>query len=103
METKTRAKSKLRLNMKRILNVKLKEENITVIEDSSTEEDMGGEEELIPRQVYSEEEYPVSFKLSQGRDKVSEEPITFSVEKGMTSKFAFILMEFQGLVGIGRG
>ena len=49
---KTRAKNKLRLNMKRILNPKLKEEKITVIEDSSSEEDVEGEEELSPQQFY---------------------------------------------------
>ena len=37
---KTRAKNKLRLNMEKILNPKLRKEKITVIEDSSTEEDV---------------------------------------------------------------
>ena len=60
--------------MKRILNLKLKEEKITVIEDSSTKEDMESEEELSPQQVYIEEEHLVSFELSQGRDTVLEEP-----------------------------
>ena len=46
---KNRAKKKLRMNMKRILNPKLKEEKITVIEDSSTEEDMESEKDLIPQ------------------------------------------------------
>ena len=41
--------------MKRILNPKLKEEKITVIKDSSTEEDMESEEELSPQQFYIEE------------------------------------------------
>ena len=45
--------------MKSILNPKLKEEKITVIEDSSTEEDMKSEEDLSPQQVYSEEEQSV--------------------------------------------
>ena len=44
---KTRAKNKLRLNMKRILNPKLRKEKITVIEDSSSQEDMEEEENLI--------------------------------------------------------
>ena len=54
---KTRDKNKLRLNMKRILNPKLKKENITLIEGSSTEEDMESEKGLIPQQVYIEEEH----------------------------------------------
>ena len=48
---KTRVKNKLRLNMKRILNPKLKKENITLIEDSSIEEDMVNEKGLSPQQV----------------------------------------------------
>ena len=51
---------------------------------------MESEEELSPQQVYIEEEHSVSFKLSQGRDKVSEESITFSIEQGMTSKVPFV-------------
>ena len=43
---KTRAKNKLRLNMKRILNPKLRKEKITVIEGSSSQEDMEEEENL---------------------------------------------------------
>ena len=38
---KTRAKNKLRLNMKRILNPSSVKEKITVIEGSSSQEDMG--------------------------------------------------------------
>ena len=76
--------------MKRILNPKLKEEKIRVIKDSWTKEDMESEEELSPQQVYIEEEHSVSFELSWGRDKVSEEPITFSIEQGMTSKVPFV-------------
>ena len=49
---KTIAKNKLRLNTKKILNPKLKKEKITVIEDSSSDEDVEGEEELSPQQVY---------------------------------------------------
>ena len=37
-------------------------------------------EDVSPHKVYNEEEQSVSFELSQGRDKVSEEPITFSTE-----------------------
>ena len=43
---KTRAKNKLRLNMKKILNPNLMKEKITVIEDSSSQEGMEEEERL---------------------------------------------------------
>ena len=43
---KTRAKNKLRLNMKKILNPRLMKEKIIVIEDSSTQEDMEEKESL---------------------------------------------------------
>ena len=42
---KTRATNKLWLNMKRILNPKLGKEKITIIEDSSSEENMDNEED----------------------------------------------------------
>ena len=37
---KTRAKNKLRLNMKKLLNPRLMKDKITVIEDSSSREDL---------------------------------------------------------------
>ena len=43
---KTRAKNKLRLNMKKILNPRLMKEKITVIEDYSSQEEMEEEESL---------------------------------------------------------
>ena len=49
-----------------------------------------GEEYLSPQKFYIEEEHSISFNLSQGRDKASEEPITFSIEQGMTSKVPFV-------------
>ena len=88
--SKTRVKNKLRLNMKRILNPKFWKETITEIEDSLTEEDIEDEEDLSSHEVYIEEEHSMLLESSLGRDKVSEEPITFSVEQGMTSKFPFV-------------
>ena len=76
----TRVKNKLRLNMKRILNPKLKKENITVIEDSSTEEDMENEKGLIPQKVYIEEDHLVSLEPVQGGHNASEKATTFSIE-----------------------
>ena len=87
---KTRDKNKLRLNMKRILNPKLKKENITLIEDSSTEEVMESEKGLIPQQVYIEEEHSISLEQVQGGHKASERATIFSIEQGMSSKVPFL-------------
>ena len=46
---KTRATNKLRSNMKRILNPKLKNKKITVIQYSSSEENNESEENLSPQ------------------------------------------------------
>ena len=50
---KTRAKNKLRLSMKKILNRKLAKEKITVIEDSSSQEYLEEYEGLDSQQVDS--------------------------------------------------
>ena len=84
---KTRVKNKLRLNMKKILNPKLRNEKVTMIEDSSNEEDMGSEEELNSQQVYIKEEHSGLLNSSPGKYKISKEPITLSIEWGMSSKF----------------
>ena len=77
---KTRVKNKLRLNMKNILNPKLRNEKVTMIEDSSNEEDMGSEEELNSQQVYIKEEHSGLLNSSPGKYKISKEPITLSIE-----------------------
>ena len=43
---KTIPKNKLRLNLKKLLNPKLAKENITIIEDSSSREDLKEDEDL---------------------------------------------------------
>ena len=45
---KTRATNKFGLNMKQIINPKLQNEKVTVIKDSSGEEDNESEENLSP-------------------------------------------------------
>ena len=84
--TKTRIKNKLRLNMKKILNPKLRKETITEIEDSLTKEDTEDEEDLNSQQVYIEEENSMLLESSPGIDKVLEEPNTFSIEQGVSSE-----------------
>ena len=84
--------------MKKILNPKLRNEKVTMIEDYSNEEDMGSEEELNFQQVYIKEEHLVLLKSSPGKDKISEEPITFNIERGMSSEVPVA----QKAVKIGR-
>ena len=50
---KKRAKNKLRLSMKKMLNPKLAKEKITIIEDSSCQEDLEEDEGLNSQQVDS--------------------------------------------------
>ena len=83
---KTRAKNKLRLNMKRILNPKLRKDKITVIKDSSSQEDMEEEENLSSQQVHTEKENSVILESSSRKDKVSEQPINFSTKRGKFSE-----------------
>ena len=77
---KTRAKNKLRLNMKNILNPKLAKEKVTVIEDSSSQEYLEEEEGMDSKQVHSKKEHSVTLESSPGKDKVAEQP-KFSVLK----------------------
>ena len=48
---KTRPKNKLRLNMKKLLNPKLSHEKITLIEDSSSQEELEEDEQLNEKEV----------------------------------------------------
>ena len=68
---KTKVKNKLRLNMKKILNPKLRKEKITMIEDSTSEEDMEEEEDLSCQQVYIKKENSVLLESFPGKYKVS--------------------------------
>ena len=57
--------------MKKILNPKLRKEKITMIEDSSSQEDMEEEENLSSHQVHTEKEPSVILESSLGKYKVS--------------------------------
>ena len=48
---KSRPKNKLRLNMKNLVNPKLAQEKITIVEDSSSQEDLEEDEILNDRKV----------------------------------------------------
>ena len=92
---KTRATNKLKLNMKRILNPKLQKEKITVIEDSSSEENNESEENLSPQQNYSQEDHLLSSGLIQGNHEGSEKQVTRIKEQGMTSEDLFVEEEMK--------
>ena len=47
---------------------------------------MEDEEDLSSQQVYIEEEHSMLLESSPGRDKVLEEPITFIIERGVSSE-----------------
>ena len=61
---KTRAKNKLRLNMKKRLNPKLDKENINVIADSSSQEDLKEDEDMNFEQINSRREDSLTVKPS---------------------------------------
>ena len=81
--------------MKIILNPKLQNENITVIEDSSSEENNESEENLSPQQNYSQEDHLLSLGLIQGNHEGSEKKVTPIREQGMTSGDLFVEDEMK--------
>ena len=92
---KTKAINNLKLNMKRILNPQLKNENITVIEDSSSEEDNESEYNLCPQQNYIQEDHLISPQSVQENHEVLEEQVTPIIEHGMTSGVSFAEEEMK--------
>ena len=84
---KTRAKNKLRLNMKKILNPILMKEKVTVIEDSSSQEDMEEEENFNSQQIHINKEKLVILESSICKDKVAEQSIDFSTERVRSLEF----------------
>ena len=59
--------------MKRISNPKMKNENITVIQDSSSEENNESEKKLRPQQNYIQEDHLISPEPVQENHEVPEE------------------------------
>ena len=68
---KTRAKNKLRLSMKRILNPTLMKEKITEIEDSSSQEDVEKGESLSPQQAHTRKHHSVMLESSTSKKKIA--------------------------------
>ena len=69
--------------MKRILNPKLGKEKITIIEDSSSEENMENEEDSSSQQHYIQKDHLVSLEPVQGGPKTSEGQTTCHIEQGV--------------------
>ena len=72
--------------MKKILNPILMKEKITVIEDSSSQEDMEEEESLSSQQIHIHKENSVILESSIGKDKITEQSIDFSPERVRSPK-----------------
>ena len=66
--------------MKRILNPELKNENITVIQYCSSEEDNESEENLSPQQNYIQEDHLISPESVQENHEVLEEQVNPIIE-----------------------
>ena len=83
---KTRAKNKLRLSMKKILNPKLAKDKITVIEDSSSQEDLEEDEGLNSQQVDSKKEYSLILVSSPRKDKFVEKSKDSNIKRDRSPK-----------------
>ena len=70
---KTRPKNKLRLNMKKLLNPKLASEKITILEDSSSQEDLEEDESLNVRKVKGKKHTSLKVNSSSAEIKISEQ------------------------------
>ena len=66
--------------MKRILNPKFHNEKITVIKDSSSEENNESEENMSPQQNYSQEDHLISSELFQENHERSKKQVTPIIE-----------------------
>ena len=75
--------------MKRILNPRLQKDKITVIEDSSSEENNESEENLSPHQNYSQKDHLISSEMIQENHDGSEKQVTPIIEHGMNSGVSF--------------
>ena len=65
---KTRPKNKLRLNMKNLVNPKLAQEKITIVEDSSFLEELEEDESLNDRKVKGKKH--VSLKVNSASTEI---------------------------------
>ena len=69
---KTRPKNKLRLNMKKLLNPKLAKKKITVIEDSSFQEELEDNEDQNEKDMKGKKQMVSENKSAFTKTKISE-------------------------------
>ena len=67
--------------MKKILNPNFSKEKVTLIEYSSSQEDLEDEESMDSKLVQSKKEHLVTQKSSLDKDKDAEQPKVYSTEK----------------------
>ena len=69
---KTRPKNKLRLNMKKLLNPKLAREKITIVEDSSSQEELEEDENLNDRKIKGKKQFSLKVNSPSTPIKISD-------------------------------
>ena len=69
---KTRPKNKLRLNMKKLLNPKLAQKKIAVIEESSFQEELEGDEALDVKEMKGKKHVTLKDKSAVTKTKFSD-------------------------------
>ena len=78
---KNRPKNKLRLNMKKLLNPKLAQEKITILEDSSSQEDFEEDEILYVKKFRSKKQGSLIVNSSLVKNKVAERSKDSSIKR----------------------
>ena len=68
---KTRPKNKLTLNIKKLLNPKIAQKKITVIEDSSSQEELEDNEYLNEKEMKGKKQIISEYKLAFTETKIS--------------------------------
>ena len=69
---KTIPKNKLKLNMKNLLNPKLAQEKITIVEDSSSQEELEEDEKLNDRKINDKKQVSLKVNSASTEIKISE-------------------------------
>ena len=69
---KTRPKNKLKLNMKKLLNPKLAKKKITIIEDSSSQEELEDNEDQNEKEMKGKNQIISENKIAFTETKISE-------------------------------
>ena len=79
--------------MKNLLNPKLAKEKVTLIEDSSSREDLKEDEDLNSEQVNSKREDSITVKSSLVKDTVVEQSKKSSIKEDESQKVPILVTE----------